>query len=180
MERWHANIKDWNNVSVSTADLYLQLAEKRLDETVESAKNISDRNDKLLALNITLLTGALGFITSNKWINLFNDFLSTVLFFMSIILATALIYLIKNIFCYRVGTKGEEPAFIIKDNFIDNYDKEEQFLNLVFHMCETYQNKITLNTIINSKRNKRLSIAIYILVSLPTAFFLAAVYHFWM
>lgn len=180
MERWQANIKDWNNISESTADLYLQLAEKKLDETVESAKNISDRNDKLLALDITLLTGALGFITSNKWTNLFDDFLCTALLFMSIFLIAALIYLIKNIFCYRVGTKGEEPAFILINNFIENYDKEEQFLNLAFHMCETYQNKITLNTIINSKRNKRLSIAIYILVSLPIAFLLAAIYHFWM
>ncbi|MDI5897625.1 hypothetical protein [Flavobacterium yafengii] len=75
MEKWSTDIIEWNKLSESAAQLYITLAENRLDETVETAKNITDRNDKLLALNITIITAILGYLASKGLERILNGYL---------------------------------------------------------------------------------------------------------
>ena len=85
-------------------------------------------------------------------------------------------FLIKNMIPFRIGTKGEEPRFVLNSNFIIDYDKDEQYVNLALHVCEVYQKKINCNQRINNKRNNRLLIAIYLMLGLPISFLAVSVY----
>ena len=64
---WRADINNWQKITIQTATFYLDLAEKRLDESVETSKNITDKNDKLLALCITLINSILSYVTITSW-----------------------------------------------------------------------------------------------------------------
>lgn len=176
-EEWHTDIIRWNKISLETAELYLGLAEKRLDETVETAKNTTDKNDKLLTLCISLITLMLSYISVSSWKLVGVDYFITTLVVMISFLLIQLWFLVRNIMLFKIGTKGEEPKYILTENFVGKYKKEEQYLNLVLHLCEVYQNKINCNHTINTKRNKRLSTAIYLFVGLPISFLLALVCH---
>jgi hypothetical protein len=178
MEKWSTDIIEWNKLSESAAQLYITLAENRLDETVETAKNITDRNDKLLALNITIITAILGYLASKGLERILNGYLCISLSIMMLILILSLVYLVKNLFLYKIGTKGEEPRFILNTRFVDDYPDNEQYLNLALQVCETYQNKITSNITINNRRNRRLSWAIYIMLSLPLSFLISFAYWY--
>ena len=169
---WKTDIEKWQNISVQTAEFYVTLAEKRLDESVESSKSASDKSEKLLALNITLFTSILAYLTNTNFkITYFNLVLAFVIIFLSI----QLFYLYKNNFIYKIGTKGEEPQHILKKEFIESYEDDEQYLNLALHICETYQEKINSNNIVNGKRAKNLIIAIYLFLGLPSSLLLALV-----
>lgn len=176
-EKWCTDIVKWNKITLETAELYLALAEKRLDETVETAKNISDKNDKLLTLGISLITLMLSYITISSWNLVGVDYFITTLVIMISFLLIQLWFLIRNMMSFKLGTKGEEPKYILIKDFVGKHKKNEQYLNLVLHVCETYQNKINCNHIINVKRNKRLTIAIYLIIGLPTSFLLGLVCH---
>lgn len=178
MEKWSTDIIQWNKLSESAAQLYITLAENRLDETVETAKNITDRNDKLLALNITIITAILGFLATHTLEKILNSYLCVSLLIMLLVLTLSLVYLIKNLFLYKIGTKGEEPKFILKSSFVDDYPDNEQYLNLALQVCENYQNKITSNTTVNNKRNRRLSLSIYIMLAMPLSFMLSFVFWY--
>lgn len=175
---WRADIVNWNKISIETASLYLELAEKRLDETVETSKSISDKNDKLLTLTITLITAILSYILSTAFLTINEKYLSTTLILMLLNLIVQICFLFKNILPFRIGTKGEEPKFILVEKFIDKYDDKEQYLNLALHTCEMYQEKINCNQTINSKRNNRLMIAIYMYLGLPTFVLLVLAYRY--
>ncbi|MDI6033117.1 hypothetical protein QLS91_08535 [Flavobacterium sp. LB2P84] len=172
-EEWRTDIIRWNKISLETAELYLGLAEKRLDETVETAKNISDKNEKLLTLCISLITLILSYISVSSWKLVGVDYFITTLVVMISFLLVQLWFLVRNIMVFKIGTKGEEPKYILTENFVGKQKKNEQYLNLVLHVCEIYQNKINCNHTVNAKRNNRLVIAIYLFIGLPISFLLA-------
>ena len=170
---WRTDIKDWQKISIQTAMFYVDLAEKRLEETVETSKNASDKGDKLLTLNITLLTTILVYLSNTK--NTYSYF-NVVLIIMVIFLTVQLYFLFSNIFMFKIGTKGEEPQHVLLNEFIENFEGDEQYLNLTLQICETYQEKIKSNNKINFKRAKNLTNAIYLFLGLPISFLLALVY----
>lgn len=173
MDIWRMNVTDWNNVSESTAQLYLELAEKKLQETVETAKSITDKNDKVLAINVAMVTALLGYFTSLPFDDVSLNYIGLVVLIIIVKLIISICFLLRNLFVYKIGTIGEEPRFIMKSEFLKNYDKIEQYLNLAFHMCEIYQLKISENEKLNLTRTKKLTISIYIAISVPIAFPLA-------
>ena len=142
---WETDIVKWNKISKETASFYVELAEKRLDETVETSKNISEKNDKLLTISITLITAILSYIINTNFITTTEKYFKVVLIIMLIFLSIQVYFLFKNIIQFKIGTKGEEPQFILLKKYIKDYNKEEQFLNLSLQICETYQNKIKSN-----------------------------------
>ncbi len=175
-KRWKSDISDWNNVSNETANLFIDLAEKRLDETISTASHLSDKNDKLLTLSITLITPILGYLIDAFFKNKRNEFLICSLIIMVIIITCSLYFLVKNLMFNKLGTKGEEPKFIMTEEFRLNNNNDEHFLNLAFHIAEIYQMKIDNNTKINALRQRRLEISIYILLCIPSSFLLAWAY----
>lgn len=170
---WRTDINDWQKISIQTAMFYVDLAEKRLDETVETSKNASDKGDKLITLNITLLTTILAYLSNTQH---FYSYFNVTLIIMVIFLIIQLYYLFSNIFLFKIGTKGEEPKHILKNEFIENHEGDEQYLNLTLQICEVYQEKINSNSRINIKRANNLSKAIYLFIGLPISFLLALVY----
>lgn len=170
---WRTDIKDWQKISIQTAMFYFDLAEKRLDETVETSKNTTDKSDKLLTLNITLLTTILAYLSNT---NIIYSYFNIVLIVMVVFLTGQLYFLFSNIFLFKIGTKGEEPQHILLNDFIENHEGDEQYLNLTLQICETYQEKINSNNKINVKRADNLTNAIYLFLGLPISFLLALVY----
>lgn len=170
---WRADINNWQKITIQTATFYVDLAEKRLDETVETSKNTTDKSDKLLTINITLLTTILAYLSNT---NFYDEYFNVVLVFMALFLIIQLYYLYSNIFLFKIGTKGEEPKHILIDDFIENFERDEQYLNLTLQICETYQEKINSNNKINVKRADNLTNAIYLFLGLPISFLLALVY----
>ncbi len=174
---WRTNIENWNKISKDSASLFLELAEKRLDETVETFNNISNRNERLLGFSITLITAILGYLTSLKSNTNYNLYILIVSVLVLAMLFVQLFYLFKNLFSFKIGTKGEEPKLILNQNFVEGYDDDEQYLNLVLQICESYQMKIENNHKVNKIRNKNFMIAIYLLLGIPISFLLAFVFH---
>lgn len=170
-KRWSTDIKKWTSISQETAKLYLELAEKRLDESVDTSKNITSRNNLLLMLCVTLLSGLSGYLSSVASEDLFTKLLPLSAFTAIALVVPALAILAYNALPFKVGTKGEEPKCIVRSSFIDaEYDNHEQFVNLVLQICETYQFKLDENLEVNTKRQSRLSIASYLMMSLPLSF----------
>ncbi len=95
---------------------------------------------------------------------------------MAVIITCSLYFLVKNLMFNKLGAKGEEPKYIMTEEFRLNHDDDEHFLNLAFHIAEIYQMKIDNNTKINTKRQRRLEISIYLLISIPISFLLAWAY----
>lgn len=174
-EKWHTDIVEWNKISLQTASFYVDLAEKRLDETVETSKNASDKNDKLLTLNITLLTSVLTYLSSATFISENQQYFRITLIIILMFLLLQLYFLFKNIYIFKIGTKGEEPRHILTNDFVNGYDGDEQYINLTLHVCEVYQEKINSNSVFNNKRANNLAIAIYLFLGLPISFLLALV-----
>lgn len=170
---WRAEVNNWQKISTQTATFYVDLAEKKLNETVETSKNATDKGDKLLTINITILTTILAYLSNT---NFNKSYFNFSLVFMVIFLILQLYYLYSNIFLFKIGTKGEEPKHILKDDFIENFEGDEQYLNLTLQICEVYQEKINSNNKINVKRTNNLTKAIYLFLGLPISFLLALGY----
>lgn len=174
METWEVQLDDWTKISSETANLYLDLATVRLDETIETSKSITEKNDKVLGILMAFITGLLGYVSTKGW-NLFGyDYFITSIIISILFTAIPLLKLTINLKFFTLGTKGEEPKFILKQPFIE-YEEKEQYLNLVLHMCETYQKKIDINLDCNTVRRKRLNFAIYSLLTILISYFLLSV-----
>lgn len=174
---WRTDIIKWDKISIETAKLYVELAEKRLDETVETAKNISDKNDKLLTLTVTLIIAISTYSASTNFLTNSENILQNGLAIILVILFITLWFLFINFISVKIGTKGEEPKIILMNKFIDEYNDSEQYLNLAIHICEVYQEKINNNHPNNLKRDKRLRKVIYLYVFLSIFSLLVLVYQ---
>lgn len=169
--RWSTDINSWDKISPETANLFMSLAEKRLDESVETSKNITSRNHLLLAFCVSLLSGLIGYLATIEASNLFTTLLPLSAFVAIVMTVPAFFIVAYNAMPFKVGTTGEEPKIIVRSQFIDvDFDNHEQFINLVLQVCETYQFKLDENLKVNVKRQSRLSIASYLMMCLPLSF----------
>jgi hypothetical protein len=172
MERWQTNIEDWTKLTEQSAQFYINQAESRLKSTEDTANILTTSNDRLLGITTSLVSVSIGYLFAGNQI-----YLQAVSFFVLLVCLIAGFYLIQNMSKYEIYTVGEEPKIIFNSPFIDNsYTKSQQYLNLVFQMMETIQMKIDKNHLINFVRQARLDKAKKVLLTIPLAFALAAVY----
>lgn len=170
---------DWQSIKMETAVIFIDLAEKRLAETNDTAKLNSERVDKVLTVWITLVTAILSYLGIDGWDKFGTVYFNTALCILFFMLLAPLVLLVLNLFPAPYGTIGEEPKHIMHSGFVDNFEKEgykenAQTLNLICSICECYQNKITDNGVTNARRVARTKWAIIlIIVSLLTSFLLA-------
>ncbi|MFC2088077.1 hypothetical protein ACFLSX_00615 [Calditrichota bacterium] len=174
--KWRTDIYDWAKISEAQALLFLSLSEKRLDETVETAKLITSKNDKLLTINISLIILIIGYL-----INHFNeitiDIMATTGLVALIILVYAGIKFIKNLFSYEIGTKGEEPKVILNSTFVnDGINSKESYKAISLQVCEAYQAKIDSNHLVNNDRSVNLQKGIYAMIILPLSFIISSLF----
>ncbi|MEI7475658.1 MAG: hypothetical protein WCK67_12855 [bacterium] len=171
--KWKSDVKQWNNLEKDTASLILNQAESLLRETVETAKTISLKAEKLITILIPLESGiVLYFIDSSKEIGF--TFLNITAILTFIIIGLSLYFTSKNFKHYEISVPGEFPDKILTSAFIDTvFKNDEQYLNMVFNICENLQERITINRNLNSIRTNNNRISISILFLTPICPFIA-------
>jgi len=171
MEEWKASLKDWKSVSIEMANLFLSQSEKYLDETVKTFENSSRKTNQLLTISISIITFSLSYLFDFKSREI--DLILIALFSLIISMFSILV-LYKNLFFDQIGVKGNNPKNIIKEKFIPRgINSNEQYINLVLNVCETYQKRITRNKEVNTKRNVRIKRATYLTLLLPVSIILS-------
>lgn len=172
MNRWTTDIKEWATISHESAQFYISQAESRLKATEDTSNALNASNDRLLSIVTSLVSVSIGYLFAGT-----QPYLQAVSFFTLIVCLVSGIFLLLNLEKYSIYTVGEEPKIIFNSPFIDNqYNPSQQYLNLVCQMMETIQFKIDQNHLTNSKRIARLEKAKRIVLLIPLAFLLAALY----
>ena len=172
-ERWKTDIKRWSKLDLNTAKFYIQEAETRLNETVQTYNINSTRTYWLLVVAMSTVSTAMGYLFSGGDLYL----QATAGFSLSFSLV-AIIWLYKNLKSYDVYTVGEEPKILFTSKFVDVFEGEKQYLNLIFQTMETIQFKIDNNHITNNRKMRNNKIARIAIVFMPLAFVLAIIYQF--
>lgn len=169
-EPWRSEITQWDKIGKESATTMLNLAEKRLSETVVTADIISKRADRLLSIQITLLTLALGYLFSQGLIEMERNYLVTIAFVSIFPLCISLFYIFKNFLPYDIRVPGEDPKNVaIPTLFDNNLEGEEKFFSLVLNQLASYQLRIDKNVESNANRMKNNTLALYALITLPIA-----------
>lgn len=165
---WASDIVQWGDIGKDSAGMMLTLAEKRLSESVASAAIISTRADRLLSIQIPLLTVAIGYILSKSALHLENDYLATVAYVALWPLSMSLWFVARNFLPYKISVPGEDPKRMATSYQFDNdLQPEEKYINLVLNQLSSYQLRIERNRALNARRMKNNTWALYALMSLP-------------
>lgn len=166
--RWSTDIKQWDKLTKDTAVLILNQSESLLRETVESAKIISAKADKLISILIPIESGIVIYILDSSKNKEF-DFLSLTAILSFIVVGLSLFFAFKNFQQYNISVTGFHPNTTLISPFIDtDYLDGGQYINMVYNICENLQERITINLKLNAKRTFNNRIAIQLLFILPT------------
>ncbi|NVM64172.1 hypothetical protein FHW88_002500 [Mucilaginibacter sp. SG538B] len=176
---WPEDITHWDKISQKSAELTLAQTEKLLVHSIESAKSIRDKADKLTSLLVPVITGlGVYILTDLKKITDFQHFTAVCCL---LTLLTAFILLFKNLTAYTIRIPGNNPETLINNNMINAEDSaDEQYLQLILHICK--ENKVrsekndTLNLKMSARNQRALKITVIGLILSPTIGFLLDVY----
>lgn len=181
MQEWKTDIKDWTKISEKTATLMLNQCETALKETLDTAKSISVRADRFISIILPIMSVLIIYVINN--INVWCEILPLSAISAVLLLILALAYCIPNFWKYEICIPGEYPKNIVVSQFIDNdFDHNQQYLNMVLSICENIQIRIDINdknNEIRTKRNKRCLITLLCLpLSIPFGMLLEHIYAF--
>src|ERR1700752_23090 len=121
---WKSDIKNWTNISEKTATLILNQSEAVLKETIETAKTITARAERFMAILIPICSILLIYFINN--ITSFGSFLHLTSFFCLLVVGTSLFFCVKNMFKYTISVTGELPKNLAKSEFIENDIDEKE------------------------------------------------------
>lgn len=173
---WENNKTDiinWHTISEKTAGLILAQGEGLLKETVETAKAISTRSDKLISIQIPILTAFVAYLFGSEYNKTIN-YLQLSVIIAAVIVFISFVYAYKSFKKYDIAVPGENPSKIASSAFIDKYQNEkQQYLNMVVFISEGIQARVDINIIANKKRMAYNSSSLKILIWLPIAPFLS-------
>jgi hypothetical protein len=174
-KKFKADFSSWRNITKETAKFYFDEAEKRLQETIVTSKNISDSTHKIITVLISMFILIFGFITTNILKPPSTDTtINFPLLFTSIsvclILIRALYLAIQILQPRSIMTTGIMPKKLINPSPIDKHGKTElQFIDILLSACENYQVRIDLNIASNKQRtDKQLIIFKLVTVWIPS------------
>jgi hypothetical protein len=168
---WKSDIKDWSKISDKTASLMLNQCEALLKETIETAKHISAKAEKLVSILIPIFTLLLAYTLNNY--NKLNEFLPLCALLSLIIIGTSIYFSAKNLFQYTISVPGEYPKNIVISQFIDGVEENEQYSQILLYVCENIQMRIDCNEHSNKIRSIDNEISLKILLGLPICPFFA-------
>jgi len=167
MGDWHCDIPDWDKITKETAAIILAQSEAYLKETIESAKLISAKADRLFGILLPIASGLVVFIIndfSNKRVGGLT--ISAVLSFL--LIAVSLFYSFLNVLNYKIGVVGNYPRELFKIELInDKITKDDQYILMFIYVCESIQAKLVRNNESNTIRAERNKKALIALIGIP-------------
>ena len=149
---FETDIKDWTELSKDAAAFMLSQCSLVLIETLDTAKSITVRAEKILTFQITVGVSLLTYAIAN-YEKLFT-FLPLTACIAIILICVGIFFAYLNFRYYSVAIPGELPKDIVRSKFVDGLEPDWQYLSLVINSCESIQKRIDCN---NKENNKRIS-----------------------
>lgn len=166
MDQWQPNI-NWNLVNQQTGGLILAQGDAYLKETVETAKAITAKAEKLITIIIPIFTGLSVFVC-NSFQNFKWSFLNISALVAIVPAFIALIYIAQNFFNYNIGVSGVYPKVLLANDLINDQTEEKHIYNTVlFHVLATIQSRIEKNNKCNHTRSELNNRALITLIVIP-------------
>lgn len=157
------------------AKFYLELAEKQLQDSVDTGQIITERATNMLNLTSALLIALVAYSidrweTNHKW-----DLLLTMAVWGNAVLAFASILLIAAILPKDYCIPGWSPLKIFESkSFNEGADDNTRQKNITLNLIMNYEGDIKENNALNSKRWALFNISMFIILLAPIIF---AVYY---
>jgi hypothetical protein len=178
-EDWKTDIKDWTKITEKTAALMLEQCESVLKETLETAKSISAKAEKILTILIPIATALITYLFSKKLSELLYFLPLTGLFCLPVLLGS-IAFSYFNFLKYEIAIPGDEPKKLVVSAFIDqNFSDNQQYVNMVLSICENIQRRIDINERANAIRttwNTRSIKTLGLLILCPVFSYLLSLY----
>jgi len=126
---WKSNVSDWDKVSIESYKFIIEQAKERLNEAIEESQIITKWGMTILLSYLTVLSGLLGYIFSDKFKNhnnVFTIIIAIIIAVFSVYVFTLLFALIlpKNVFY-----KGSPPKEIFFKEVFEDLTPEDGFKN---------------------------------------------------
>jgi len=162
---WRTDIpsEKWEDISKDSIDFIYSQSELLLKETLDTAKGIGLKADRIITI-LSPLTAALVIYILNNICHI-NEFLPLTALFSTIVLIVSIAFCYRNFQKYEIRVPGEYPKkLLLVENLIKIADEKKQYLNLVINECENFQDRIEQNDIDNAIRQKRNTVALKVLL----------------
>jgi len=174
-EMWKSDIVYYNKITKESASLILDQTSSLLEETVDTAKRISLKAEKIITIVLPIASAILVYLINSipkDGINILT--LSAI--FAFIVLCISLGYSYQNFKHYEIAVPGISPKTVLNSKFINTKFKEwEQYTNLVMVIGENIQDRIEVNDVLNTSRTRNNRIALKFLFGIILCPFLAVV-----
>jgi purine-cytosine permease-like protein len=178
MTNWKTDVKNWDKITNETASLILDQSETVLKETVETAKTISEKTDRLMSILLPIASAILIYLIRNIYTYKLN-FLNISGGLIFCVICISLWYCYKNFRHYNIAIPGFPPKDILISKLIDNgFNESQQYINMIMTLCENIQDRIELNTTLNTSRSRNNRIALKWLFAIPVCPMVSAVFLF--
>ena len=164
--------------TLEEAKLYMEVAEKQLQDSVETGQIITERATNMLNLTSGLLIALVAYCI-DKWETNFQQVtpLLKMAFWGCGALALMSGLLVVAILPKEYCVPGWQPKKILESgNFKNNADANDRQKYLCFNLLKTYQNNIDENNGLNKKRWALFKCAMFLILITPICF--AAYYLF--
>ena len=148
------DIVEWEKIGKDVSALMLKQCETLLKETIETAKTISTRAEKLISIILPIVSALIVYVIKNGWCEI-TSYLSITAIVTIAVLLTSLIYAYKAFKPYDVYISGEYPKNIVTSELLNtDLPKSEQYLTVFLNICENIQLRIDNNDTRNEMRQK--------------------------
>jgi len=159
MDKFKVDFNEWKQITPDTAHFYFSQSEKRLKETIETSKIISESARRLMAILLPLFLATVG-LSVGYFPNDFVDgkgSMTWLLIVLVVLIGTCLYILIEIGMPRAILTTGSMPKNIIrKEPIIKQKESGLQYLDILLNECESYQIRIDQNIETNVLRSARL------------------------
>ena len=151
---WKCSIENWDTISKETASLIFSQGETLLKETVETAKIISNKADRVFSILLPIASAILIYLIKafpTHKVNFLTFSGGLILF----VLGVSLWYCYKNFHAFSLAVPGTYPKLTLSPDFINTtFNDNQQYLNMMIAIAETIQKGILLNEAVNIERTK--------------------------
>ncbi len=136
--------KNWRYVTKDTANLWLTLSEKRLQETIDTISNNKHRAYQLIGIILSVTMAASGYAFSNPDSGLFVPIAA-----FAAMECVSLMLIGKALFSVSAFAQGSAPSSFVGDELIiPEHDDQTQFVVNVLNYLDSIEERIEGNNII--------------------------------
>ena len=165
--KWKSDIINWDQLSNEAAVFVVQQGETVLNECVETARTISAKADRLISILLPLASAIMLYLISGTPLH-HNQFLKISGLLILMVMLISLCYCYKNFRHYQIAIPGLYPKDMLTSRIINTtFTERQQYLTLVFNVCENIQQQIEINAELNQARTNNNRLAIKWLFAIP-------------